>query len=51
MIIKHDVKTHVCICSSGDRAVVSGATCRGFESLQMCWYFSGFEVPGEKEVI
>ena len=24
------------ICSSGDRATVSGAVCRGFESLQVC---------------
>lgn len=25
-------------CSSGDRAVVSGTTCRGFESLQVRYF-------------
>ena len=26
----------ICTRSSGDRAVVSGTTCRGFESLRVC---------------
>ena len=26
------------ICSSGDRATVSGTVCRGFESLRVCFF-------------
>lgn len=36
----HEEVHEIRIRSSGDRAVVSGATWRGFESLRMCFYFA-----------
>lgn len=36
VILYINVRHKICICSSGDRAAVSGAACRGFDSLQMC---------------